>query len=134
MTFRRPRRPGASIELTPLIDVVFLLLIFFMVSAVLVRETRLEVTLPEAAADAPAGAAPRLTIAATGAYALNDEPLKDRRPETLAAALRPAVAEQGRLVIAADAQARHGAVVTALDVAAEVGARQVRIAALAPTR
>ena len=134
MTFKRPRRVAASIELTPLIDVVFLLLIFFMTSAVLVQETRLEVSLPEARGDSPEGSAPRLAIAATGAYALNGEPLEDQRPETLAAALRPAVAAEGRLVIAADAGAQHGDVVAALDVAAETGVRQVRFAAQAPAR
>ena len=133
MKFPRRRRPGAAIELTPLIDVVFLLLIFFMTSTVFVRQSRLEINLPPAlGAAAPASAAPRLTIDAAGAYALNDEPLADGSPATLVAALRAAVGDQPRLVIAADAEAAHRTVVAALDAAAQAGIRQVGVATVPP--
>ena len=48
MKFPRPRQEEISVNLTPLIDVVFLLLIFFMVSTTFTRETQLSLTLPEA--------------------------------------------------------------------------------------
>ena len=48
MKFRRQRREEVGINLTPLIDVVFLLLIFFMVSTTFTRETQLSIDLPEA--------------------------------------------------------------------------------------
>ena len=133
MKFPRRRRPGAAIELTPLIDVVFLLLIFFMTSNVFARQSRLDITLPSALGHAGAEApAPRLTIDAGGAYALNDEPLADGTPDTLVAALRAAVGEPPRLVIAADAEAAHRTVVAALDAAAQAGIRQVGVATVPP--
>ena len=48
MNFRRQRLEEVSVNLTPLIDVVFLLLIFFMVSTTFTRETQLSIDLPEA--------------------------------------------------------------------------------------
>ena len=133
MKFPRRRRPGAAIELTPLIDVVFLLLIFFMTSTVFARQSRLDITLPAALGHAGAEApAPRLTIDASGAYALNDEPLADGALDTLVAALRAAVGEPPRLVIAADAEAAHRTVVAALDAAAQAGIRQVGVATVPP--
>lgn len=133
MKFPRRRRPGAAIELTPLIDVVFLLLIFFMTSTVFARQSRLDINLPSAMGHAGTEApAPRLTIDAAGAYALNDEPLADDAPDTLVAALRAAVGEQPRLVIAADAEAAHRTVVAALDAAAQAGIRQVGVATVPP--
>ena len=48
MKFRRSRKPDSGINLTPLIDVVFLLLIFFMVTTTFTQETRLLISLPEA--------------------------------------------------------------------------------------
>ncbi len=48
MKFRQARRELPALNLTPLIDIVFLLLIFFMVTTTFSRETRLLVSLPEA--------------------------------------------------------------------------------------
>ena len=134
MRFPRRRRQGAAaIELTPLIDVVFLLLIFFMTSTVFVRQSRMEIDLPPAlGAATPDAAAPRLTIDAGGDYALNDEPLADGAPETLVAALRATVGEPRRLVIAADAEAAHRTVVAALEAAARAGIQRVGVATAPP--
>ena len=52
MKFATPETEEVSINLTPLIDIVFLLLIFFMVSTTFQRETELEIALPEASATA----------------------------------------------------------------------------------
>ena len=52
MKFSVPETEEVSINLTPLIDIVFLLLIFFMVSTTFQRETELEIALPEASAEA----------------------------------------------------------------------------------
>ena len=51
MNFRRQRRDEVGVDLTPLIDVVFLLLIFFMVSTTFIRETQLKIDLPEASGE-----------------------------------------------------------------------------------
>jgi biopolymer transport protein ExbD len=52
LKFKRANREELAINMTPLIDVVFLLLIFFMVTTTFSRETRLLVNLPEANAEA----------------------------------------------------------------------------------
>ncbi|MYE14707.1 MAG: biopolymer transporter ExbD [Gammaproteobacteria bacterium] len=137
MNFGPRRRPEASIELTPLIDVVFLLLIFFMVSTSFVREARIAVDLPEAAGDAPAGEAGlALSIDAAGGYAVNGHALADGEVATLVGALRPLAEPDGqsRLLIAADASATHRAVVRAMDAARRAGIARIDIATREPER
>ena len=132
MNFQPPRRasrtPGA-VEITPLIDVVFLLLIFFMVSTTFVRETALGIELPTArgAAESPEPTDVAVTISAAGEVAVNGRVLADARPETLTAALRERSGE--RVVLAADAAARHAAVVRVLDAAQRAGLTQIRLLA-----
>ena len=130
MRFRRRRRTGrgeAAVELTPLIDVVFLLLIFFMVSTTFREESVLAVELPEAdgAPVETVDAAIVVRIDADGAVAVDDVTLADGEVETVAAALRAAAGP--RVAIAADAAARHDAVVRVLDAAGRAGLTEVRI-------
>lgn len=131
MKFRRRPRQDASIELTPLIDVVFLLLIFFMVSTTFIRETELEVELPEASADVREVEDDiiEVTIAADGAYAVNNRLLVNNQVTTLMKALREVSGGDTarRLVITADADARHQDVVTAMDAAGQVGLTHLSI-------
>ena len=135
MKFGPRRRPEASIELTPLIDVVFLLLIFFMVSTSFVRETRMGVDLPDAVGEPwVAQSVPALLIDAAGNYALDGRPLEDGELATLEEALRPLSEreEAPRLVIAADAAAAHRTVVRAMDAARRAGIAHVDIATRQP--
>ena len=137
MKFGPRRRPEASIELTPLIDVVFLLLIFFMVSTSFVREARITVDLPEAAGDALEAEAPlALAIDASGGYAVNGRALADGEVATLVGALQPLAGPEGasRLLIAADASAAHRAVVRAMDAARRAGIARIDIATRTPER
>ena len=131
MTFKRPRRVGqaVAVELTPLIDVVFLLLIFFMASTTFLRETELAVELPQAnAGNVPSPAAVEVRVDAAGRYAVNGVVLPDGEIDTL----RRALAEQsdaGReVVVAADARTPHEAVVRVLDAAGRSGLTNIRIA------
>jgi len=125
MKFRRRPRHEVGIDLTPLIDVVFLLLIFFMVSTTFIRETQLEVDLPEATGeqqdreDKPI----EITIAANGTYAVNDRTLVNNQLATLMRALEEVTHGDAsrRLVITADANATHQSVVRAMDAAGQVG-------------
>ncbi len=137
MRIRRRPRNDVSIELAPLIDVVFLLLIFFMVSTTFIRETELEVELPEAAAEVrePEDHIVELTISADGSYAVNNRLLVNNRLETLMKALREVTAgDMGRrLVITADADARHQDVVTAMDAAGQLGMTQLSITTRSPS-
>lgn len=128
--FRRRRRPGrgaTTVELTPLIDVVLLLLIFFMVSTTFKRESVLAVELPEAqgAPREQAAAEIMVRLDASGTVAVNDEQLPDGEVGTVAGALARASGE--RVLVAADAAARHDAVVRVLDAAGRSGLTDVRI-------
>ena len=136
MTFNRRRRTGrgfATVELTPLIDVVFLLLIFFMVSTTFTRESVLEVDLPDTVSAVPIGAAGDIEVRvdAAGGYAVDTRVLPGGDAVTLQGALREARDGFGRpnprVVVAADADARHEAVVVVLDAARQLGLTQVRI-------
>lgn len=126
------RREDPELNLTSLIDVVLLLVIFFMVSTTFVEEGRLRVDLP-AASNEPVTRVQDpivVTVTAQGSYRVNDTALVNNARETLAAALRKVAAgQQGvPLTIRADARATHQSVVTAMDVAARLGFTQVNIA------
>lgn len=125
MNFKRQRKDEVDVNLTPLIDVVFLLLIFFMVSTTFTRETRLSVVLPEASgvAQIEAADAVEISIAASGDYAVNGDRLSRSDESTLRTVLLP-LAQQSTdvpFVITADAQATHQAVVMVMDVAGQLG-------------
>jgi len=132
---RRARRDN-SINLTPLIDVVFLLLIFFMVTTTFTRETRMLISLPEAEAEAVANeqATVELTIAKDGSYAVDGQSLINRDIKTIMAALKDASAGDNQipLVITADALATHQAVITAMDAAGRLGFETLNIATQQP--
>ncbi len=135
MNLRRGRRSEEpELNLTPLIDVVFLLLIFFMVTTTFMDEAGLEITLPEAEQD-PEDAAPErleIGITAEGEFFVAGDPLVNRELDTLVQALEDALAGEdfAGIVIRADADAPHRAVVRALDGAGRVGIDRVSIATL----
>lgn len=125
MKFPRQSREEVNVNLTPLIDVVFLLLIFFMVSTTFTKETHLEVDLPEAAGDATVSDDLVLEILITdeGHYSVNGKPLVNTQGETLKRALKE-LSEGKRdlpLIITADAKTPHQSVVTAMDISGQLG-------------
>lgn len=131
MKFRRQTRTDEGVNLTPLIDVVFLLLIFFMVSTTFTKETHLEIDLPEASA-APASETVEqieIIINAEGGYAVNGESLINKQLDTLRSALEKASGGDNQLplIITADATTPHQSVVTAMDVAGQLGFVQLSI-------
>ncbi len=94
MNLRPQRTEPPEINLAPLIDVVFLLLIFFMVTTSFRDEVGIKIRLPEAAGEAAAEAQPlTLTIDAEGYYYVNDLQVADRQPATLSKALAAAMVE-----------------------------------------
>jgi len=136
MQFRRQQREDVSVNLTPLIDVVFLLLIFFMVSTTFTRETRLDITLPEATGvpQAQKDRQVEVVVSANGRYSINGEVLSDSKSATLRSVLLR-VAEKGTEVpftITADAEASHQAVVRVMDVAGRIGFTNINITTRAP--
>ena len=138
MKFRRQTRQELSVNLTPLIDVVFLLLIFFMVSTTFTRETQLSVDLPEATGlqRDEVDRQVEILIDEQGQYRVNGRALLDTRLRTLQAAMYEV--SQGDttlpLVISADAEAAHQAVVRAMDAAGQMGFSRLSIASIQPAR
>ena len=125
MNFRRNRREEVSVNLTPLIDVVFLLLIFFMVSTTFTRETQLSIDLPEATGqtrEVEEGEI-EILIDESGQYRVNGRGLVDQRIRTLQAAIYKISAGDTTmpLIITADAQTAHQSVVRAMDAAGKMG-------------
>ncbi len=133
MNLRRQLRDEPEVNLTSLIDVVLLLLVFFMVSTSFVRQAQLKVRLPEASsAMEPAQMIPLLEIIITadGDFWVNDQQLINNDPKTLRMALA-SVAGKDRaqpVTIRADARSTHQDVITAMDVVARLGFSQVNIA------
>jgi biopolymer transport protein ExbD len=130
VNFPRPQSEEIAINLTPLIDVVFLLLIFFMVSTTFTKETQLKVDLPQATSDQVAQVDMlEIIIKADGSFAINDKALVNAQPKTLRAALLKE--SDGDLAtplkISADASTPHQAVITAMDVAANLGFSQLSL-------
>ena len=125
MNFARRQRQEVDVNLTPLIDVVFLLLIFFMVSTTFTRESHMAIDLPEATPEASAlqKSPIEISISSSGEYAINQVGLVNARLDTLVSALeRVSGGDRTQpLVISADANTPHQAVVTAMDAAGQIG-------------
>jgi biopolymer transport protein ExbD len=138
---RRDRRDDPGIDMAPLIDVVFLLLIFFMVTTTFNKQSELKIVLPKAqSSEAVKPQNPlTLTIDRHGNYYLNGRELVNTRPDTLFRALQEAKASKGGkvpLIVRADANTPYQSVVTAMDVAGQLGLSRLSIATdkPAPTR
>ena len=125
MKFRRQHTEEVGINLTPLIDVVFLLLIFFMVSTTFTRETQLSIDLPEADGTVKETSELQIEILVdeSGSYRVNGKGLVDNSMRTLQAAIYKISSGDTTLpmVITADADAAHQYVVRAMDAAGQMG-------------
>jgi biopolymer transport protein ExbD len=135
--FQRRIQEELSINLTPLIDVVFLLLIFFMVSTTFTRETRLAVNLPEADGE-PAPDAEQvieISVSQSGAYAIDGRTLVNAELSTLMQGLEEVSLgnRNAALILIADADATHQSVVTAMDAIGQSGFSRLSIATRKPS-
>ena len=130
MNFRQLRRPEVSINLTPLIDVVFLLLIFFMVSTSFSELTQLVVDLPESrGAPASADTAVLLVVDVAGNMTLDGEPVpNDARGLSAAMGQRLSGNTDIPVTLSADTMTPYQYVVTAMDVAAQLNITRLSIA------
>ncbi len=129
MNFRPRREEEVDVNLTPLIDVVFLLLIFFMVSTTFIRESEIELTLPEASAEARNEPIDKIDIAIdkSGRFFVNGNALINTQIATIRQALNEAKPEEGDpiVIISADAAATHQSVVTVMDAARQAGLTRI---------
>lgn len=132
MNLRKRTLEPPEINLTSLVDVVLLLIIFFMASTTFVRERSLRVDLPEASPEpvASSTAGFEITVTAAGEYFVNGQALVNNRPDTLRRALERTAGDNrdAPLTIRADARATHQSVVTAMDVAGRLGFVHLSIA------
>lgn len=130
-------RPGhkeetVEVNLTALIDVVFLLLIFFMVTTTFDRHAKLKVSLPEASTKATQQQTESvvLSIDAKGNYFINDRQVINTSLDTLKQALQKTIGEDRDvgIVLRADANTPHQSVVRAMDAASQLGLTKLSIA------
>ena len=135
----KPRRTEEpEINLVSLIDVVLMLVVFFMLSSTFVDESSLRIRLPEVAtrdAAAAVGDALVVTVTEAGGYRVNGRELINASADTLRAALLRVAGEDrsATVTIRADARATHQSVVTALDVAGRLGFASIDIATVPAT-
>ncbi len=134
----RPSRRSRNVlvDMTPLIDVVFLLLIFFMVSTTFDKQTQLKVDLPEASAQVEQSEQTKtiaITIDAKGNFYLDDQELVTHDVDTLKRALRKAAAERTDIPVAvtSDKQAPFQAVMMVMDAAGQLGLSHISFLAKA---
>lgn len=131
MNFRPQRRHDPEINITPLIDMVFLLLIFFMVSSTFTQQSQVELVLPQASAQ-PQQTPPHaieVAIDQHGQWYVAGSLLPDTGVQTMVRALRAALPKDGdespTLIINADAAATHQAVIDVMDAARQAGLTRI---------
>ena len=132
MKFRRKQRENVDINLASLIDVVFILLLFFVVTTTFTRETQLRVDLPEAVSGSPAEDQSKqldIAISADGVFSVNNQILPKSDLATVMDALQKASnGDTNRpLSISADGKSQHQSVITAMDAAGKLGFSHLRM-------
>lgn len=125
MKFKRQHTDMVEVNLTPMLDVVFLLLIFFMVSTTFTKESHLTIDLPEASASTEAAPSStiEIVISSSGHYSINGQQLVNQQLDILKRALQKELGQQTKVpvIITADAKTPHEAVVKAMDAAGQLG-------------
>ena len=133
---RQAAQEEVFVNLVSFIDVLLVLIIFLMLSTTFKHQTQLVVELPEAKGE-PSKEQPNaveIVISQDGEYVVNDRRLVNRDRETLIKALKDVSNGDNQLpvTVMADANARHQAVVTAMEVAGQLGFTHLRIATQQP--
>jgi len=131
LNLKPDRRDEIDLNLTPLIDVVFLLLIFFMVSTTFEKTSKLKIDLPEASNKATQQVNKKIVIGidVKGRYYINERQLVNTQLKTLKLALLKIAGNNKDIpiVLRADAKTPHQSVVTAMDAASQVGLTRLSI-------
>jgi biopolymer transport protein ExbD len=137
MKLQSRSREEPEINVISLVDVLLVLVLFFMVSTTFLRETEITVRLPEATADTRVESADKgLEVAITkqGAYIVNGRELVNNDRRTLRTAIERLIGDKRDIpvFIRADATATHQSVVTAMDVIGRLGFTKINIATVTP--
>lgn len=132
MNLRPQPKEELELNITPLIDVVFLLLIFFMVSTTFERESEIKITLPKVSQEGgeAESQAVHVAIDANERIYIDERPLEDVRPATIRAAIAASgqALEDPAVVIKADAGVSHEIVVRVMDAARQSGLVKITFA------
>ena len=133
MSFReggfRSRRPSVALDLTPLIDCIFQLLVFFLLTASFITTPNMGVELPKAASKASSSEQRDLIVVVTRSGAIQFENKTLSSPELLSR--MKALAKErpnARVLIQADTKAYHGKVVRVMDAAKAAGFKRLGVA------
>ncbi len=130
--FVRQKKQEVSVNLTPLIDIVFLLLIFFMVSTSFTRETQIKLDLPKASVEPLESKVDSLEISVDkeGRYFVNGKGLVNQSIETLLSAISPIIKDNKDIsvIISADANTPYQSVVTAMEATSQLGVVNLKMA------
>ncbi|MFA5626812.1 MAG: biopolymer transporter ExbD [Thiohalomonadaceae bacterium] len=136
MNFQAKRREEPDVNLTPLIDVVFLLLIFFMVSTTFNRETEIAIDLPEASGEIlhSERKVVEISIDGEGRFFINREEVINTQLATLKHAIARAAGDEQKpqVILSADRRTPHEAVIKAMDAARQLGFYQLTFATSQP--
>lgn len=137
MNLRPQRNDSPELNLTPLIDVVFLLLIFFMVSTTFDRESRIKVELPEAVTQDDKSEDDQtldIVVDARGHYYVNQKEVVNTDIQTLKRAIEKMAGDRRDMpvIITADAKAMHQSVIKVMDAASQLGFLNMTFAAKQP--
>ena len=137
MKLQSRSREEPEINVISLVDVLLVLVLFLMVSTTFMRETKISLQLPQAAVEVPAAAPSEkleIMITQAGTYLVNGRELVNNERRTLRAAIERLTGDKRDLpvFIRADAAATHQSVVTAMDVAGQLGFVKLNIATVTP--
>ena len=131
------RKDDLDVNVTPLIDVVFLLLIFFMVSTTFQRESEIEIVLPQATMDAPPTDEfiMQVTVDKEGTFYVNGQRVVNTKLATLKKAMQEVAGDHKDppIILSADAQTPHQAVITVMDAARQLGFVHINFATVRPS-
>ncbi|MBF0265562.1 MAG: biopolymer transporter ExbD [Gammaproteobacteria bacterium] len=134
MNFRSKQVEDLDVNLTPLIDVVFLLLIFFMVSTTFDQKSELNIDLPEAQGEVKKSENQVLEISinAAGDFYINENKLANQSIQTLIQELAKKIDRnnQQTVIIAADKNTPHQSVMRVMDAARRLNLTHLTFSAM----
>ena len=130
----KKNRAVATLEVTPLVDVVFLLLIFFLLTATYVKNPNIDIDLPKASSQElfPKNKDVTIAVKKDGTVKVDRDTLSMKELETY---LKKQLKKSGKdavVIVKADKGARHGKVVSIMDMAKRVGYSRLAIAVHTP--
>ena len=131
MHFKRQVKAEEGVNLTPLIDVVFLLLIFFMVTTTFTKESHMKIDLPEAVGDKQPVVPQQVEVVIDkqGSFVVNGRMLVNKQLSTLRLAIEEVSGGDNKIpfIITGDASASYQSIVDVMDLAGQMGFSQLSL-------